>query len=511
MKKYILTLDQGTTSSRSILFDHHGSIVAKKQIEFRQYYPQPGWVEHDPGEIWSSQKQAMIEVAGVVDKSEIAAIAITNQRETTILWDRKSGEPVYPAIVWQCRRTAPICDELKNRGLEDYVRKTTGLPIDAYFSASKIKWILDRLPEAKKKALDGELCFGTVDSWLLWKLTEGKAHLTDYTNASRTMLFDINRFCWDERLLDELGIPRSMLPEVRDTSGFFGNTDILGPSIPVMAMAGDQQAALFGQTCFEEGEIKNTYGTGCFILCNTGSEKIESKAGLLSTIAWKIGNKTAYALEGSVFNAGSAIQWLRDEMKLIERADECDTEAGKVKDSGGAYFVPAFTGLGAPYWDMYARGILVGITRGTSRQHVIRAVLDSICYQSRDIIEAMRLDCANQGSFDIAAKSIFADGGACASNIIMQFQADILGMTVHRPANIESTALGAAYLAGLATGLWGGMEELRTIRKIDRVFSPRLSEEERNRLYKKWGRAVQCSMGWEKPDQTEEPSLQDRS
>ena len=500
MKKYILTLDQGTTSSRAILSDHRGQIVAKKQIEFEQHYPQPGWVEHDPMEIWSSQKQAMLAVAAGVE-NEIAAIAITNQRETTILWDRETGKPVYPAIVWQCRRTAPICDELKSRGLEGYVRKTTGLPIDAYFSASKIKWILEQLPATRQKAWNGGICFGTVDSWLLWQLTGGKAHLTDYTNASRTMLFDINRFCWDERLLKELDIPRSILPEVRDTSGFFGNTDILGVPVPVMAMAGDQQAALFGQTCFEEGEIKNTYGTGCFILCNTGSIKIESKAGLLGTIAWRIGGKTTYALEGSVFNAGSAIQWLRDELKLIERADECDAEAGKVKDSGGVYFVPAFTGLGAPYWDMYARGTMVGITRGTSRQHIIRAVLDSICYQSADIIKAMRLDCAAQGNLDFSIRSIFADGGACASNTIMQFQADILGITVQRPVNIESTALGAAFLAGLAAGVWSNAEELRAIRRIDRVFSPQITNEERERLYKKWGRAVQCAMGWEHADE----------
>lgn len=491
MKKYILTLDQGTTSSRAIVFDRQGRIVSKRQYEFEQYYPEPGWVEHDPMEIWGSQKRAMIEAASEVDANEIAAIAITNQRETTILWDRNTGVPVYRAIVWQCRRTAALCEELKKKGLEDYIRKTTGLPIDAYFSASKIKWILDKFPDVNKKAKAGDICFGTVDSWLLWQLTGGEVHLTDYTNASRTMLFDINRFCWDGFLLEELGIPRSILPEVRDTSGFFGNTDILGPSIPVMSMVGDQQAALFGQTCFDEGEIKNTYGTGCFILCNTGPRKIESKAGLLSTIAWKIGDKTTYALEGSVFNAGSAIQWLRDEMGMIDRAEECDIEAAKVPDSGGVYFVPAFTGLGAPYWDMYARGVMVGITRGTSRQHFIRAVLDSISYQSRDIIDAMVLDCG------VGIKSIFADGGACASNVIMQFQSDILGIEVSRPENIESTASGAAFLAGMAIGLWHDLDELRAIKKIDRVFSSQITETERINLYKKWNKAVKCAIGWE--------------
>ena len=502
MKKYILTLDQGTTSSRAIVFDRQGQIVSKSRIEFTQHYPNPGWVEHDPMEIWSSQKQALEQAASQVDVNGIAAIAITNQRETTILWDRATGVPVYPAIVWQCRRTAPICDEIKRKGLEGYIKKTTGLPVDAYFSASKIKWILDKFPEARQKARDGGICFGTVDTWLLWQLTEGKVHRTDYTNASRTMLFDINRFCWDDFLLKELDIPRSILPEVLDTSGFFGSTGILGPDIPVMAMAGDQQAALFGQTCFEEGEIKNTYGTGCFILCNTGSKKIESGTGLLSTIAWRIGGRTTYALEGSVFNAGSAIQWMRDEMKLIERSEDCDTEAEKVKDSGGAYFVPAFTGLGAPYWDMYARGAMVGITRGTSKAHFIRAVLDSISYQSKDIIDAMVLDSAAQHRPDFSIRSIYADGGACASNVIMQFQADILGMPVHRPANIESTALGAAFLAGLAAGLWEKREDLRTIRTIERVFTPRITGTERTALYKKWRRAVECAKGWELNDES---------
>lgn len=491
MKKFILTLDQGTTSSRAILFDREGQTVSKKQFEFTQYYPQPGWVEQDPTEIWDSQKRAIDAACEGIDMEEIAAVAVTNQRETTLLWDKVTGEPVHPAIVWQCRRTASLCEDLKNRGLEEYIKKTTGLPVDAYFSATKIKWILDRFPDIRSKAENGQICFGTVDTWLLWKLTGGSVFATDYTNASRTMLFDINHFCWDEFLLKELHIPRSILPDVKDTSGLFGIAHINGADIPVAAMVGDQQAALFGQTCFEEGEIKNTYGTGCFILCNTGKVKIESKAGLLSTIAWKFGEHTVYALEGSVFNAGSAIQWMRDEMQIIGSAPESDVEAAKVSDSGGVYFVPAFTGLGAPYWDMYARGTMLGITRGTSRQHVIRAVLDSISYQSRDVMEAMKLDSG------MNIRSIYADGGACASNIIMQFQADILGIRVIRPRNIESTALGATFLAGLAIGFWKDEAELRKIHATDREFVPGISESERERLYHKWGKAVECARGWE--------------
>ncbi|MHB8962122.1 MAG: FGGY family carbohydrate kinase, partial [Saccharofermentanales bacterium] len=379
-------------------------------------------------------------------------------------------------------------------GLEDYIRRTTGLVIDAYFSGTKIKWILDNNPDIRRRAEKGDICFGTVDSWLLFKLTGGKVHATDYTNASRTMLFDINRLAWDSRMLDILDIPKSMLPEVRDTSGFFGMANIGGYEIPVAAMAGDQQAALFGQTCFEPGEIKNTYGTGCFILCNTGSRRIESASGLLCTIAYKIGGQTVYALEGSVFNAGSAIQWLRDEMKMISQASESDGMAGTVKDSGGVYFVPAFTGLGAPYWDMYARGTVVGITRGTSGAHFVRAVLDSVAYQSKDVIEAMRKDSG------VEIRSIFADGGASASEIIMQFQADILGITVSRPVNIESTALGAAFLAGLYSGMWTGIHELKGIHAIDRIFEPQISAEERDRLYATWLRAVECSRGWENHD-----------
>lgn len=490
--RYILTLDQGTTSSRAIIFDVKGNAVSTGRVEFRQFYPQPGWVEHDPEEIWESQKKAMESALTGISLSDISAVAITNQRETTILWDRATGNPVHPAIVWQCRRTSAICDWLKSSGLEDYVRRTTGLVIDAYFSGTKIKWILDNHPDIRTRAEKGEICFGTVDSWLLFKLTGGKVHATDYTNASRTMLFDINRLVWDRKMLEILHIPEAMLPEVKDTSGFFGDANIGGYKIPVTAMAGDQQAALFGQTCFEPGEIKNTYGTGCFILCNTGHRRIESESGLLCTIAYKIGQDTIYALEGSVFNAGSAIQWLRDEMKMISQASEGDVLAGTVKDSGGVYFVPAFTGLGAPYWDMYARGTVVGITRGTSGANFVRAVLDSIAYQSKDVIEAMRKDSG------VAMKSIFADGGASASEIIMQFQADILGITVSRPKNIESTALGAAFLAGLYIGMWSGIDELKNIHEIDRNFEPRIGAEERNRLYTRWLRAVECSRGWEK-------------
>ncbi len=493
MKKYILTLDQGTTSSRAIVFDAAGRAVSSGRAEFRQYYPQPGWVEHDPEEIWDSQCKAMQAALAGLDTEEIAAVAVTNQRETAILWDRATGRAVHPAIVWQCRRTAPICDDLKAAGLSDHVRRTTGLVIDAYFSGTKIKWILDRDPSLRARAERGELCFGTVDSWLLCRLTGGRVHATDHTNASRTMLFDINRLTWDRRMLDELDIPEAILPEVRDTAGYFGTADIGGTSIPVMAMAGDQQAALFGQTCFEPGDIKNTYGTGCFILCNTGGRKIEPDGGLLATIACKIGPETSYALEGSVFNAGSAIQWLRDGMQMIRSAPEADELAASVPDSGGVYFVPAFTGLGAPYWDMYARGTAVGITRGTGRAHFVRAVLESIAYQSGEVIDAMR---RNSG---VGIRSIFADGGASASDVLMQFQADILGIPVLRPANIESTALGAAFLAGLAAGFWKDAGELKKIHDIDRTYRPRIGEDERTGLTAGWLRAVGRSRGWAEP------------
>ncbi len=490
MEQYILTLDQGTTSSRAILFNKKGQIVSKKQIEFKQYYPNPGWVEHDPEEIWFSQKSALEQVINNIDAKQIVAIAITNQRETTFIWDRTTGEPIYPAIVWQCRRTAGYCEKLKARGLESYINSTTGLTIDAYFSATKIRWILDNVDGAREKARGGRLCFGTADSWLLWKLTGGKVHATDYSNASRTMIYDINKFCWDDRLLEEFDIPKSILPEVLDTSGLFGMAEIKGRQIPIMAMVGDQQAALFGQTCFEPGEIKNTYGTGCFLLCNTGKQKKTSRTGLLSTIAWRIKDEICYAMEGSVFNAGSAIQWLRDEMNLINKASDCDTEAGKVKDSGGVYFVPAFTGLGAPYWDMHTRGTMFGITRGTSKQHIVRAVLDSIAFQSKDIIEAMKSD------LDLPLKSIYADGGACACNTIMQFQADILGIQVYRPKNIESTALGGAFMAGLASSFWVDKESLRDVRETDKIFYPEIEDDMRTKLYSKWQKSIECAMLW---------------
>ena len=490
-KKYILTLDQGTTSSRAIIFDKSGNAAAMAQVEFPQRYPQPGWVEHDPQDILDSQFTAMREVIDKVDTADIEAVAITNQRETTVVWDAETGKPVCNAIVWQCRRTAAICEEVKALGLAEYIKDTTGLVIDAYFSAGKIKWILDNVEGARARADAGKLRFGTVDTWLLWNLTGGRVHATDYSNASRTMLFDIHRLCWDKRLLEIFGIPASMLPEVKDTSGIFGYIDISSRSIPVAAMAGDQQAALFGQACFEAGEAKNTYGTGCFMLLNTGNKCVKSEKGLLGTIAWKSGDEVFYALEGSAFNCGAAVQWLRDGLELIECSSDCDNEAKRVNDSGGVFFVPAFTGLGAPYWDMYARGTILGITRGTEKAHLIRATLESIAYQSADIVSAML------GDSDIKIKELMVDGGASASELLMQFQADILGVPVNRPVNKESTALGAAYHAGLAVGFWKDKNELKVIRKVDRVFYPQIDAEERKRLYKKWLRAVDRSRGWE--------------
>lgn len=490
MKKYILTLDQGTTSSRAILFDRNGDIVSKKQYEFTQFYPQSGWVEHDPFEILNTQLKAMNEAMSGINPSDVAAIGITNQRETTVIWDAKTGRPVYNAIVWQCRRTAEICDELKSRGLEDYIEDTTGLVCDAYFSATKIKWILDNVPDARRQAEKGNLRFGTIDTWLLWNLTDGKVHATDCTNASRTMLFDINKLCWDKKLLNELVIPESLLPEVKDSSGIFGYTDICGYQIPISGIAGDQQSALFGQTCFNEGDGKNTYGTGCFILVNTGDKKIKSENGLISTIAWSLNGKVTYALEGSVFNAGSAIQWLRDGLRIIASAPQSDIDAIKVNDSGGVYFIPAFTGLGAPYWDMYATGTVLGITRATKREHIIRAVLESIAYQSKDIFDAMAKDSG------IMLKELNVDGGASVSPVIMQFQADLLNCPVSRPVNTESTALGAAFFAGLAAGFWNDISELKKIRRIDKTYLPAISSEERIGLYGKWQKAVQRSRNW---------------
>ncbi|MCG8502461.1 MAG: glycerol kinase GlpK [Firmicutes bacterium] len=496
-KKYVLSLDQGTTSSRAILFDQSGQIAGAAQQEFTQLYPKPGWVEHDPMEIWRSQSGVIGEVLQKTGAKpqEIAAIGITNQRETAIVWDRNTGEPIYNAIVWQCRRTAGICDRLKEKGLTEYIQETTGLVVDAYFSGTKIKWILDHVAGAEEKAKNGDLLFGTVDTWLIWQLTKGKVHVTDYTNASRTMLYNIKTLEWDEKIIDALGIPASMLPEVKPSSCRYGLTDsqiFEGVQIPISGIAGDQQAALFGQACFEEGDAKNTYGTGCFILMNTGRTPVKSKHNLLTTIAWGVDGKVEYALEGSVFNAGSSIQWLRDEMKLVESAPQSDVEAEKVPDTGGVYMVPAFTGLGAPYWDMYARGTIMGITRGTKREHIIRATLESIAYRSRDIFEAMEADSG------IALKELKVDGGASVSPFLMQFQADILDVTVNRPKIIETTALGAAYLAGLAVGFWQSKEEIRKRRISDHVYKPAMDAKTREEKYSDWKRAVERAMAWEK-------------
>jgi len=487
MDKYILTLDQGTTSSRAIVFDKKGKTIAMSRVTFTLDYPKPGWVECDAIKLWETQQKAMEEVLKIIPANQIEAIGITNQRETTIIWEKETGKPLHPAIIWQCRRTAKICDNLKSQGLEEYIKENTGLVIDAYFSAGKIKWILDNYPEIKAMADSGKVCFGTVDTWILWNLTRGKVHATDYTNASRTMIFNIKSHRWDDYLTGKLGIPEEILPEVKDTSGIFGYFERDGIKIPITSMVGDQQAALFGQTCFSPGEIKNTYGTGCFILCNTGENPVRSENGLLTTIAWKYNNRTIYALEGSVFNAGSAIQWLRDEMKIISKASECDELAESTADNAGVFFVPAFTGLGAPHWDMYARGVLIGITRGTGRGHLARAVLESIAYQSDDVLEAMRKDSK------IKFKSIYADGGASASKILMQFQSDISGLPVLCPFEKESTALGAAYLAGIATGYWKDSEELKKIHEIKETYNPGLPPEKVAKYKKYWQNAVLCS------------------
>lgn len=496
MKKYVLALDQGTTSCRAILFDKEGECVVMAQKEFVQIYPAPGWVEHDPMEIWQTQ----IEVAHqAIDKAgampaEIAAIGITNQRETAVVWDKTTGKPIYNAIVWQCRRTADICDELKRKGLEEYIQHKTGLVVDAYFSATKISWILRNVPGAMDKAEKGDLLFGTIDTWLVWNLTNGEVHVTDYSNASRTMLYDIHSLRWDEKLLGELKIPRSMLSEVRPSSEEYGATDTAlfdGMQIPISGMIGDQQAALFGQKCFNQGEAKNTYGTGCFILMNTGKRPVSSKHNLVTTIAWGIGDEVEYALEGSVFNAGSSVKWLRDEMRLIDSAAESGMEAEKVPDTGGVYVVPAFTGLGAPYWDMYARGAVVGITRGTNRQHVIRATLESIAYQSQDILEVMQED----AGVEIAELKV--DGGASVNRFLMQFQADISDAKVVCGEVAETTALGAAYLAGLAVKFWDGKDALGEICGAGDVYIPNMDAVERAQKYRGWKKAVQRSMDWE--------------
>nr|WP_272879152.1 glycerol kinase GlpK [Clostridium sp. Cult2] len=495
-EKYIMAFDQGTTSSRAIIFNHNGEIVNIAQKEFTQYYPKPGWVEQDPMEIWGTQSgvaREVLETAGI-RPDEIAAIGITNQRETTVIWDKNTGRPIYNAIVWQCRRTAGLCDKLKARGLEDYVKKNTGLVIDAYFSGTKIKWILDNVEGAKEKANRGELLFGNIDTWLIWNLTRGKVHVTDYSNASRTMIYNIKELKWDERLLRELDIPKSMLPEVKPSSEIYGVTDPLtfgGAQIPIAGIAGDQQAALFGQACFQPGMAKNTYGTGCFMLMNTGEEMTTSKKGLLTTIAWGVDDKVEYALEGSIFVAGAVIQWLRDELKLIHDAKDSEYFATKVKDNNGVYLVPAFVGLGAPYWDMYARGTMVGLTRGVNKNHIIRAALESIAYQSRDVLEAMEED----SNLDL--KELRVDGGAVENNFLMQFQSDILGVPVHRPKIIETTALGAAYLAGLAVGFWSDKNEISKRWNVDRVFEAKMEEKEKEILYGGWKKAVTRALKWE--------------
>ena len=500
MAKYVLALDQGTTSSRAIIFDKKGNIVSKAQNEFEQIYPQAGWVEHDPLSILYSQFQAVSAciMQGGINPCDIAGIGITNQRETTILWDRQTGKPVYNAIVWQCRRTAELCEELKAQGLEEYIKDKTGLLIDAYFSGTKIKWILDNVDGARELAEQGRLLFGTVETWLIWNLTGGSVHVTDYSNASRTMLFDVDNLCWDKFLCEKLGIPMSILPEPVPSSKIYGRVSkgILGleflEGIPICGAIGDQPAALFGQGCFEPGQAKNTYGTGCFLLMNTGKTRVKSKNNLLTGVAWGIGDKVEYAIEGSAFNAGSVIKWLRDELHMIDTAKRCDELAESVPDSNGIYFVPAFTGLGAPYWDMYARGTLVGLTRGVNRAHIARSVLEAIAYQVTDLLEAMKSDSG------IDFTELRVDGGASVSDIMMQIQADMIRCSVNRPVNVETTALGAAYLAGLAVGLWKDMAEIKNNREVAKVFKPEMDIEKRNALYADWKRAVECSMGWAK-------------
>ncbi|SEP63119.1 glycerol kinase [Lachnospiraceae bacterium NE2001] len=494
MAKYIMALDAGTTSNRAILFDHDGKIVSVAQREFTQIYPQPGWVEHDANEIWSTMLGVAVETmakAGVA-ADEVAGIGITNQRETTIVWDKDTGEPVYNAIVWQCRRTSEYCDCLKEKGLADKIRDKTGLVIDAYFSATKLRWILENVEGARERAEKGELLFGTVDTWLIWKLTHGRVHVTDYSNASRTMMFNINELKWDEEILEELGIPLSMLPEVKDSSFVYGNASkhILGREIPIAGIAGDQQAALFGQQCWEKGNAKNTYGTGCFLLMNTGDNPVFSKNGLVTTLAWGMDGKVQYALEGSVFIAGASIQWLRDEMRLIDSAEDSEYMATKVSDSNGCYVVPAFTGLGAPYWNQYARGTIVGITRGVNKYHIIRATLESIAYETSDVLSAMEKDSG------VRLNELKVDGGASANNFLMQTQADIINATVVRPSCLESTAMGAAFLAGLAVGYWSSRDELRTVISIDKVYKPEISEEERASRLAGWQKAVSRSFDW---------------
>lgn len=495
MGKYIMAFDQGTTSSRTVIFNERGEIIGKGQKEFTQIYPAPGWVEHNPMEIWETQiwsAREAIRDSGI-RPDEIAAAGITNQRETTVVWDRTTGEPVTNAIVWQCRRTASMCDNLKGMGLADIIRGKTGLIVDAYFSGTKIKWILDNIPGAREKAEKGQLLFGNIDTWLIWNLTGGRVHVTDYSNASRTMIYNIHELKWDDDLLEALDIPESMLPEVKPSSTIYGYTEknILGAEIPISGIAGDQQAALFGQACYYPGTAKNTYGTGCFMLMNTGEKSISSKNGLLTTIAWGIGRRIEYALEGSIFIGGAVIQWLRDELKMISSASESEVYAKSVDNANGAYIVPAFVGLGAPYWDMYARGAIIGLTRGVRKEHIIRAALESIAYQTVDVIRAMEEDSG------ISLKELKVDGGASANNFLMQFQADVLGKRVERPRVIETTALGAAYLAGLAVGYWKDTDEIAKNRLTDRKFEPELAVQERDKLIDGWHKAVKRSLLWE--------------
>lgn len=495
MEKYILSFDAGTTSSRAIIFNKKGQIINVAQKEFQQIYPKAGWVEHDPMEIWASQSGVAREVLemSAIRPDQIVGIGITNQRETTLVWDKNTGKPVYNAIVWQCRRTASYCERLKEKGWIDKIRDKTGLVLDAYFSATKIAWILDNVEGAREKAERGDLLFGTVDTWLVWNLTRGKVHVTDYSNASRTMLFNIEDLKWDDEILEVLNIPKSMMPEVKDSSCIYGYTDehtYGGARIPIAGIAGDQQAALFGQNCFRPGMVKNTYGTGCFVLMNTGQEMIRSKNSLLTTIAWGIDGRVSYALEGSVFIAGAAIQWLRDELRLVYDSPQSEYYANKIEDTDGVVVVPAFTGLGAPYWDMYARGGIFGLTRGTKREHLVRATLESLAYQSKDVIEAMQEDAK------IPLAYLRVDGGASANNFLMQFQADMLNTEVHRPRTLETTSLGAAYLAGLAVGYWKDLDEISEDFSIDRTFKPQMSQEKRDKNYKYWKKAIERSMDW---------------
>ena len=496
MAKYVMALDAGTTSNRCILFNEKGEMCSVAQKEFTQFFPKPGWVEHDAEEIWSTQlevaQEAMKNLG--ITAADIAAIGITNQRETTIVWDKNTGEPIHHAIVWQCRRTSEYCDSLKEKGLVDKIRSKTGLVIDAYFSGTKVRWLLENVPGARERAERGELLFGTVETWLIWKLTKGKVHVTDYSNASRTMLFNINTLKWDDEILAELNIPKSMLPEAKPSSCVYGEADpqFFGGPIKIGGAAGDQQAALFGQTCFTPGEAKNTYGTGCFLLMNTGEKPVFSKNGLVTTIAWGLDGKVNYALEGSIFVAGASIQWLRDEMRLVDSSPDSEYMARKVKDTNGCYVVPAFTGLGAPHWDQYARGTIVGITRGVNKYHIIRATLESMAYQVNDVLQAMKAD----SGINLAALKV--DGGASANNLLMQMQADISGAPVNRPMCVETTAMGAAYLAGLAVGYWSSKEDVIKNWAIDRTFEPAISEEERAERCKGWNKAVKCSYGWAK-------------